>query len=82
MFILFDKYGERTEEGRHVKSKAALERAKARKSKDKARHTHDNAAVIKPTLDEEVKLFKAVCRYIVNNDLQDDQRTWFRMEKE
>ena len=81
MFILFDKSGKRTEQGRHVKSEAAQKRAKARKSKEKMKHTQDNSAVVKPSLEEEIKLFKAVCRYIVQNDLQEEQTTWFRMEK-
>ena len=35
---------------------------------------------MKPTMDEEIKQFKAICRYILNNDLQEEQRKWFRME--
>ena len=82
LFILFDISGKRTEQGRHVKSEAAQRRAKARKSKEKKKHNQDSSAVVKPSLEEEIKLFKAVCRYIVQNDLQDEQTTWFRMEKE
>ena len=36
--------------------------------------------IAKASLDEELKQFKAICRYILNNDLQEEQREWFRME--
>ena len=81
LFILFDTAGKRSEQGRHVKSEAAQKRAKARKSKEKKQHTQDSSAVVKPSLEEEIKLFKAVCRYIFQNDLQAAQTPWFRMEK-
>ena len=33
-----------------------------------------------PTLDEEIEQFKAICRYILHTDLQEEQMKWFRME--
>ena len=80
LFILFDTTGERTTKGQHETSPVAIERAKKRKGKTKAGNLNDAAAVAKPTLDEEIKQFKAICRYILNNDLQEEQRKWFRME--
>jgi hypothetical protein len=58
-----------------------LKRAKARRSEDKPKHGTDTAAIAKPSLDEEIKLFKTICRYILQNDLQDEQRTWSRMDQ-
>ena len=80
VFILFDTRGGRTTEGQHVKSPAAMERATKRRSKDKTGNIINTAAIVKPTLDEEIKQFKAICRYILHNDLQEEQRKWFRME--
>ena len=80
VFILFDTRGGRTTEGQHVKSPAAMERAKKRRSKEKAGNIINTSAMVKPTLDEEIKQFKAICRYILHNDLQEEPRKWFRME--
>ena len=57
-----------------------MARAKKRKNKAKASNINDTAAVAKPTLDEEVKQFKAISRYIFNKDLQKEQRKWIRFE--
>ena len=79
--MLFDTAGGRTHDGQHVKSKEATERAKKRRSREKANRHNNVAAIAKPTLEEEIKLFKAICRHILQNDLRDNQRTWFRMEQ-
>ena len=79
-FILFDTAGGRTAKGQHVKSPEAAERARKRKANMKKGNIEDVAAIPKASMDEELKQFKAICRYILNNDLQDDQRGWFRME--
>ena len=57
-----------------------MERARKRRSKVKAGNIINTAAIVKPTMDEEIKQFKAICRYILHNDLQEEQRKWFRME--
>ena len=80
MFILFDTKGGKTTAWQHEKSPAAMERARKRKSKAKKTNINDTVAVAKPTYDEEIKQFKAICRYILNNDLQEEQRKWFRFE--
>ena len=80
LFILFDTSGGRTTAGQHQKSQAATDRAKKRKSKEKKHLTSDTAAIPKPTYDEEIKQFKAICRYVLSNDVQEEQRKWFRGE--
>ena len=80
VFILFDTRGGRTTEGQHVKSPAAMERAKKRRSKEQIGNIINTSAMVKPTLDEEIMQFKAICRYILHNDLQEEHRKWFRME--
>ena len=77
---MFDTVGGRTTAGQHEKSPAATERAKKRKSNAKKLATSDIAAIPKPTYDEEIKQFKAICRYVLNNDVQEEQRKWFRFE--
>ena len=80
LFILFDTAGGRTTKGQHEKSPEAAERARRRKGSAKKGSIKDVAAIAKATLDDLLKQFKAICRYILNNDLQEDQREWFRME--
>ena len=78
LFTLFDLRGVRTIKGQHIKDTAATERARIRKSK--GRHVEAKggrrkgnliltSAVVKPTLDEEMKRFKAIARYITSHDL-------------
>ena len=89
LFTLFDLPGVRTIKGQHIKDTAATERARIRKSK--GRHAEAKggrrkgnliltSAVVKPTLDEEMKRFKAIVRYITSHDLPHDQSKWFRLE--
>ena len=80
MFTLSDTEGGRTTAGQHEKNPAATERARKRKAKAKISNISDMAAIPKPTYDEEIKQFKAICRYILNNDVQEEQRKWFRFE--
>ena len=61
LFILFDTAGGRTTAGQHQKNPAATERAKKRKSKVKKHAISDIAAIPKPTYDDEIKQFKAIC---------------------
>ena len=39
-----------------------------------------SSAIVKPTLDEEIKLFKAIAWHISKHDLGEHQTNWFRME--
>jgi len=80
LFILFDTKGGRTASGQHQKSKEATERARRRKGRTRKGSINEVAAVAKASLDEELKHFKAVCRYILSNDLPEEQRDWFKME--
>ena len=62
--------------------------AKASEDQSERRHEGDEpcdiqqiAAIAKPTLDQELKAFKAIARHITKHDLDDRQRKWFQMEK-
>jgi hypothetical protein len=59
----------RTTKGQHVKNSEAADRARKRKASTKKGNIGDVAAIPKATMDEELKQFKAICRYILNNDL-------------
>ena len=90
LFVLFDLHGNRTAEGQHIKNQAARRRARQRNIDNKHVRPEDErsrkrtmkfaSATSMPTLDEELKHFKALCRYITNHDLPEEQRRWFRNE--
>ena len=83
IFILFDVTGARSEKGQHIKNEAAAERATARRKKQKTTQTkgHLTSAVVRPSLDEELKRFKAIVRHIAKHEMQEDQGNKFEMEK-
>ena len=69
LFALFDITGSRSEEGQHQKNPAATRRAEKRRQKtrdarNKKANLNETTVVAKPTLDEELKLFKAIVRHI------------------
>ena len=90
LFVLFDLHGNRTTDGQHVKNQAARDRAQHREDDSRHRRPADQrtrmttrklaAATVKPNLDEELKYFKALVRYITNHDLPEGQPRWFKSE--
>jgi len=90
MFVLFDLCGERTVGGMHTKDREATERARSRREKGKGAKEKDARkgkrrpevadAVVKPSMNDEVKRFKAIVRHITSHDLPEDQKSWFKSE--
>ena len=75
MFALFDLTGSRSEGGQHQKSPAATNRAvqrreKARDLKSNKANLNENTLIAKPTLDEELKAFKAIVRQITKYEAE------------
>ena len=69
LFALFDVAGSRSIEGQRQKNPAATTRAekrrqKARDSRNKKVNVNETTVVIKPTLGEQLKVFKAIVRHI------------------
>ena len=82
LFVLFDITGSRSEKGQHQKNPAATRRAKKRRenakdAKNKKRNISETMAVAKPTLDEEIKLFKAIVRHITKFEIEPKEARWF-----
>ena len=83
LFILFDVSGARTVKGEHIKDPKAKHRADARNKKakkDERQGTRGNP-IAKPSLDEELKRFKAIVRHIAKQELGGEQGKSFLMEK-
>ena len=85
LFILFDTTGARSEGGTHIRDPEATSRAgqirkKARNAKDKNKGEGEHTAVVKPTLDLELKAFKAIVRHITRHETVHQQANWFTME--
>jgi hypothetical protein len=90
LFVLFDLHGSRTTGGQHVKNQAAMNRAQRRQQDSKLRQQQAQRtstrnrktadATIKPNLDEELKHFKHLVRYITSHDLPEGQLRWFKSE--
>jgi len=75
LFALFDMSGMRSEEGQHIKSpemmqRAKVRKAKARNAKGKKMGTSDSSAAAMPTLDDELKQFKAVVRHVMRHEAE------------
>ena len=85
LFILFDTTKARSEQAIHVKDEAAKQRADARAKKrwteGGRRSKQKGQAIVEPTLDEELKRFKAICRSIFKHELDQIQSPWFDMER-
>ena len=83
LFVLFDITAARTQRGQHIKDSGAKKRADARNKKKEAaqrRSTNANACV-KPSLDEELKRFKAIVRHIGKHETGQEHAGWFDMER-
>ena len=85
LFALYDITGNRTEKGQHQKDPEATNRAEQRKqtsrcAKSKKRNVSDIMAITKPTLDEEIKLFKAIVRHVMKHEVKQGKGKWFRMD--
>ena len=85
LFIVYDTTGNRSEKGRHQKDPEATKREekrrqKSRCAKNKKRNLSDTMVVTKPTLDEEIKLFKAIVRHVMKHEVKQGKGKWFRMD--
>ena len=83
LFVLFEVTGARTSNGDHVKDPKARKRTDARNKKRKNQKegwTTIGNAIVQPSLDEELKRFKAIVRHIAKHEVDKDQGRWFLME--
>jgi len=85
LFALFDITGNRSEEGQHLKNRAATKRAEKRKgsirnAKGKRGSPKEATAESKPTLDEELTLFKAIVRRITKYEAGPQASKWFQAD--
>ena len=85
LFVLFDTTGYRSEEGQHIKNKAVTKRAEGRKgnkknAKGKRGSPKEATAESKPTLDEELKVFKAMVRHITKYEAEPQASKWFQAD--
>ena len=82
LFILFDTTAARSAEGEHIKEPEAAARAEKRKKKEgrKAKQQRMETARCLPTLDEELKSFKAIVRHIMRHEVENEQSKWFKAE--
>ena len=66
LFAPFDTTGARTQRGQHIKDIDAKKRGDARRKKTEANLSRGikGSASVKPSLDEELKRFKAIIRHI------------------
>ena len=75
LFALFDTGGKRSEEGQHIKNPEATQRANQRKAKARSANakkmgTCDSTVAAMPTLDEELKQFKAIVRHVMKHETE------------
>ena len=85
LFVLFDLTGNRTEVGQHQKDPEATKRAEIRRrnsrcAKHKQGRLNDTMVITKPTLDEEIKVFKALVRHIFKHEVKHGKGKRFRMD--
>ena len=85
LFILFDITGGRSQEGQHQKKPAATRRAEKRKgnmkdAKGKNGSHSGTTAVSRPTLDEELKTFKAIVRHTTKYEIEQKTIKWFNAD--
>ena len=84
LFALFDTSGTRSADAMHQKNHAAAARAAKRKevhnqAKGKNKRAQRSTAEAKPTLDEELKLFKAMVRHITKFETRTNGK-WFLVD--
>ena len=85
LFALYDITGDRIEKGQRQKDPEATNRTekrqqKSRCTKSKKRNLSDIMAITKPTLDEQIKLFKAIVRHVMKHEVKQGKGKWFRMD--
>ena len=85
LFALFDISGARSEGGDHIRDpevtrRGEKRRTKATNAKDKKKREGEHTAVVRPTLDMELKTFKVVVRQITRHETSHQQAKWFTME--
>ena len=85
MFVLFDISGARTARADHVKDRDAKKRADGRSSKTKKLQRwadrQRGQAIIKPTLQEEMALFKAIVRQVAKHEMPARRAKRLRVEE-
>jgi len=84
LFVLFDISGARSADAMHQKNPSATARAAKRKAaqrqaKGKNGKSQSSTAEAKPTLDEELKLFKAMVRHITKIETRSNGK-WFQAD--
>ena len=86
LFVLFDIAGNRTGEGQHVRDPAAKKRAEERWQRTKKNKSSGKrkgvagTCVAKPTLDQEIKLFKSIMRQVMRHEASTRHAKWFQAE--
>ena len=85
LFALFDLTGNRSANGQHQKNPEATKRAerrrqKARCARIKKLNLNATTVVTKPTLDEEIKLFKAIVRHVAKHEAEQEKAKWFKAD--
>ena len=60
--------------------KQKQERKRKRKAKGENGTTHGESAIVKPSLDEELKKLKAITRQIMKHEANEVQAKWFGMD--
>ena len=83
LFALFDITGSRTERGQHQKDPEATKRAgkmrgTSRCAKAKKGNISDILVITKPTLDDELKLFKAIVRHVTRHEVKNGKGNMHR----
>ena len=85
LFTLYDLTGNRIQKGQHQKDPGATNRAekrrlKSRCAKNKKTKISDTMVITKPTLEQELKLFKAIVRHITRHEVKQGQGEMFRVD--
>ena len=86
LFTLYDTSGDRKVGCEHVKDQKAIERAKERRrqagNKERPRSTRarEENAIVRPTLQEELKRFKYIVRQIAKHEFEGEEKHWFKSE--
>ena len=85
LFTLYDLIGNRSEQGQRQQNLEATRRAekrrqKARCARFKKVNLNETTVVTKPTLDEEIKLSKAIVRHSTKHEAEQEKAKWFRAD--
>lgn len=85
LFALFDLTGNRSVNGQHQTNPEATTRAGQRRQKatcarSKKQNLNETTVVTKPSLDEEIKLFKAIVRHVTKHEAGQGKANWFKAD--